>query len=59
LNAVRPHKPVGDRPRWTPALAGVPFGLTEFGVSGGLEDVDRCHGIGPDNIVLAALDLVE
>jgi pyruvate dehydrogenase E1 component len=41
---------------------GVPathLGVTRFGQSGSLEDVYRYHGLDPDSIVAAALDLVD
>ncbi|HEY1917258.1 MAG TPA: pyruvate dehydrogenase [Streptosporangiaceae bacterium] len=41
---------------------GVPathLGVTKFGQSGALEDVYRYHGLDPDSIVAAALDLVD
>jgi pyruvate dehydrogenase E1 component len=43
-------------------VCGVPathLGVTKFGQSGALEDVYRYHGLDPDSIVAAALDLVD
>lgn len=35
------------------------LGVTDFGQTGTLQEVYRLHGIGPDAVVAAALDLVD